>query len=296
MKVLITGGQGQIAFALQRLKHETCEFIALNRQQCDISDIHAVRQAISKHQPQWVVNCAAYTKVDLAESEREQALAVNYQGTQHVAQICEQANIPLCHLSTDYVFNGEQNSPYSEEDEPIPCNYYGFSKLLGEQTVQQHCKKFIILRVASVFGSHGHNFVKTILGLAQTRETLQIVSDQICCPTSTLDIAETIATLIAANHTQPAWGIYHYCGTPAISWHGFAKSIIKIAACLTPLKVNRIAAIPATEYLTEAQRPRHSVLSCHKIQQQFPVSNALWLPRLQQLVPKLLEQNPQESV
>ena len=287
MKILVTGGAGQIAYALSQQQPEHIKTICLVRQICDISDPEQIHKALTTYQPQWVVNCAAYTAVDRAEQEQERAMAVNHLGAANLARACEKFNIPLCHISSDYVFNGEQNNPYKENDPTNPCNTYGLTKQLGEVAVQHYCKQAIILRVSSVFGCHGHNFVKTILRLSKQHQTLPVVSDQYCCPTSARDIALTIYNIINQATAQACWGIYHYASTPKTSWHAFATEIITTQHHINTQLNTTVIATKAADYPTAAKRPSHSVLSCDKIQQVFNIEQTLWQPRIVELCHEL---------
>jgi dTDP-4-dehydrorhamnose reductase len=187
-----------------------------------MTDPCSIRDAIAHFQPDIIINTAAYTAVNQAEQDTKRALSINYEGVQHLAQRCAQTNTPLIHLSTDYVFAGTQTIPYHENSSPHPINFYGQSKWLGEQAVRDYCTHHIILRISSVFSEYGHNFLKTILRLAQKKNELCIVADQISCPTYAGDIASTLFSMIK----QPlVWGTYHYCSHEPVSWYQFAIAI-----------------------------------------------------------------------
>jgi dTDP-4-dehydrorhamnose reductase len=266
MKILITGGNGQVAYDVKRLAYHHI-IHAPTHQELSISNFSAVHDAIENFKPQIVINAAAYTQVDRAEQDSENAFAANRVGAKNLAIVCEKFHIPLLHLSTDYVFNGENKNPYIEKDSVAPINIYGESKLRGEEEIQKHCENYVILRVSGVFGVHGVNFVKTMLRLAREREELRVVSDQQTCPTSAADIAATLLALCE----NPRSGIFHYCGSTAVSWYEFAKSIIKNANQYEKLKVKNIIAIPTSDYPTPAKRPVYSVLNCEKINKNFGI-------------------------
>jgi dTDP-4-dehydrorhamnose reductase len=231
--------------------------------------------------PSIVINTAAYTAVDKAESEPAIAFAANRDGVKNLAQACQQHHIPLLHLSTDYVFDGSKTTPYTEEDLANPINVYGQSKWEGEQLLRAHCEQHIILRVSWVFGAHGNNFVKTMLRLGSEREELKIVADQIGCPTPAAAIAKTlleIAKQIIAGKT--AWGTYHYCGDKPTNWHELAKTIFELAKNKIPLRIQQVIPITTAEYPTPAKRPQNSVLNTTKCREAFKILACDWQTNL----------------
>lgn len=263
-KILITGGRGQLASALQYHPHAYAySLIVLSREELDITQPASIRQAIEKHRPDMIINTAAYTAVDKAESETEQANLINHIGAKNIATACAEKNIFLLHLSTDYIFDGAQPIPYTEENAATPINVYGQSKLLGEQAIQQICEKYIVLRVSGVFSEFGTNFAKTMIRLARERTEFSVVADQITCPTYAGDIAAAIYKILAAE--EKIYGTYHYCSRDPVSWHQFAVSIIAEAETFAPVKTQKILPIAAAEYPTAARRPAYSVLNCDKI-------------------------------
>jgi dTDP-4-dehydrorhamnose reductase len=277
MRYLITGANGQVGHALSQLTSAQKTLIALSHAELDITDLQAIKTAIIHYRPAVIINAAAYTAVDKAEQEMEQAFMVNAQSPRLLAKACAITNIPLIHLSTDYVFNGSQQRPYQESDTVNPLNSYGASKWAGEQAVQEFWHKHIILRLSGVFSAHGHNFVKTILRLAQERETLNIVADQITCPTSAQAIAQTIL-IIAEKVLQNDnyWGTYHYASSPPTSWYNFAKKIVSLAEINFPIKTKIINAITTAEYPTPAKRPAYSVLDSNKLKLNFAINPSFW--------------------
>jgi dTDP-4-dehydrorhamnose reductase len=281
-KVLITGGAGQLASALQH-HHlaSTVQMQVCSRSQLDITQVDSIQQAIAHYQPDIIVNCAAYTAVDKAEQETEQALLINHIGAGHLASACNKNTIPLIHISTDYVFDGTKGSAYQEDDRVNPINQYGNSKWLGEQAVRELCEQHIILRVCSVFSEYGNNFFKTMLRLANEKTNLRVVSDQISCPTYAGDIAGAIFQLIAASKT---WGTYHYGSHDACTWHAFASAIIAAAKEKNKVMVEKVDAITTAEYPLPAKRPAYSVLNCHKIAIDYGISQPDWAVSMRKLM------------
>ncbi|HEV2614075.1 MAG TPA: dTDP-4-dehydrorhamnose reductase [Gammaproteobacteria bacterium] len=262
MKILLTGARGQIGSEIvKRLPN----IIAYHKDELDVSDIHAIRQKVEQHKPGIIINCAAYTAVDKAESEPDKVFLINKAGPENLAKICEENKIFLIHISTDYVFDGTKKSPYIETDRANSQSVYGLSKWQGEEAVRNHCKNHLILRVSWVFGEYGHNFVKTMLRLSKERDELKIVDDQIGCPTYAGDIADVL--LHIAKH--PKIGTYHYCGKPVTNWFEFAKVILKD----NPIK---IIPIKTTDYPTPAKRPQNSVLNCDLFIKTFKMELSEW--------------------
>ena len=280
MRIVVTGAQGQVGWELTRralvLGHEV---LAWDVAELDITDADAVDRALAASGAEVVINAAAYTAVDRAEQEPDLAFAVNRDGPAHLAAACARLNLPLLHISTDYVYDGGKTDPYVEEDPTTPLGVYGASKLAGDEAVQQRLSRSLILRVSWVFGVHGHNFVKTILRLAREREELRIVADQYGCPTFAGDIADTLLELVgrvAEIDARNAWGIYHYCGTPATTWHGFARAIVELAGAREPLRVQTVTPITTADYPLPAARPINSVLDCTRLQKNFNTDLRPW--------------------
>ena len=280
MRLAIIGAKGQVGWELQRrapaLGHEA---LAWDVAELDITQAAAVDQALTASGADVVINAAAYTAVDRAEQEPEQAFAVNRDGPSHLAAACAQLHIPLLHISTDYVFDGSKPGPYTEDDPASPLGVYGQSKWAGDQAVQRVLPRHLILRVSWVFGLEGNNFVKTILRLAREREALRVVADQHGCPTYAGAIADTLLHL-AGRLTEieggNLWGTYHYCGAPATTWHGFASAIVEQARRYEPLKVDQITAITTADYPTPAARPANSVLDCSRLTDRLGIRPTAW--------------------
>jgi dTDP-4-dehydrorhamnose reductase len=273
-KILITGSDGQLGMALRHhTRAQSLPITACTRHELDITDAASIHKAIERFQPDVIINTAAYTAVDKAEQEIEQALRVNHLGVRHLAMACAEHQIFLIHISTDYVFDGTVQTAHLESDPTHPVNRYGESKCLGEQAIGEHCPQHIILRVSGVFSQYGSNFLKTILRLANEKKELHIVSDQIICPTAAHDIASAIFTLASQPlHT----GTYHYSSAQAVSWHQFACAIIAEAKQYHSLYVEEVKAITTAEYPTAAKRPAYSVLDCSKIKKDYQIMQPDW--------------------
>lgn len=289
MKVLVTGSNGQVGYCLvQQLRQQNADFLALDRDQLDITQRQAVWQTVSDYRPDIIINAAAHTAVDKAESEAEQAFAINRDGAAYLAEAAQQIGAAMLHISTDYVFDGQATQPYTETDTTAPQGVYGQSKLAGEQAVLAACSRSIILRTAWVFGEHGHNFVKTMLRLGRERDSLGIVSDQHGAPTYAGDIAA--ALLHIAHHITQGkpteYGIYHFSGKPYVSWYQFAEAIFQQAQQQGILaNTPQLLAIATPDYPTPAKRPANSCLQLDKIQQAFGISPSDWQQALTQLAP-----------
>ncbi len=262
VKILLVGAGGQVGQAVVRFAFALpIELFAVTRGQLDITDQAAIVAMLAKHRPSVVINAAAYTAVDKAESEPDLAQLINAQGPEHLAKACHAAAIPLIHLSTDYVFDGAKQSAYLESDSVNPQSVYGASKWAGEQAVRRYCKQHYILRVSWVFGIDGANFVKTILRLACERSELSIVADQYGCPTSAASIADVLVRMAYLAIESTGYGTYHFSNGPVTTWYEFAQTIVEQARLLTSLKVESIQPITTLDYPTPAKRPANSELN-----------------------------------
>ena len=286
MRVLISGAHGQVGHELMRLAPAGFELLGLGSGELDITSAEQVATVLAQFQPQLIINAAAYTAVDKAESDAERAYAVNRDGVAYLAR----AGVPLLHISTDYVFAGDAQHPYGECDATGPSGVYGASKLAGEQALTEANDQHIILRTAWVFGAHGHNFVKTMLRLGRERETLSVVADQQGCPTSAASIARALWAL-AGQYVESGelkWGIYHYSGAPACSWHDFALEIFRQAHERKLLaRIPQVTPITTADYPTPARRPAWSVLDCSKLQRAHGITQADWQTELGQVLREL---------
>ena len=270
---MVFGGGGQVGCHLIELASATGrDLVGLTHADADICDADAVGAAIAKHSPTSIVNAAAYTAVDKAESEAMRAFAVNRDGASVVAEAAAKADIPLIHLSTDYVFDGSSRVPYREDDTVNPQGSYATSKEAGERAVRGAHDRHLILRTAWVYGPFGTNFVKTMLRLGAEREELRVVDDQTGCPTSTEDLAGAILTLTESIEGPgfSSWGTYHYVGADPITWYGFATMIFAEAARLGR-KVPQVRPIATAEFPTAAPRPAYSVLDTAKLERTFGI-------------------------
>lgn len=284
LRYLITGADGQLGRQLQQQLHGRGHIHTTNRQQLDIRDAAAVHTAIHALGPDIIINAAAYTAVDAAEQQVQIAHAVNATGAANLARAAHASGGLLLHLSTDYVFNGQQTTPYRETDPTDPQTAYGQSKHAGEIAVRRHCPRHLIVRTAWLFGEHGHNFVKTILRRAAQGQPLHIVTDQIGSPTYAGDLATALIQIAEQAHTQARFGTYHFAGQPHVSWYDFARAI------LTQAQQQNLLPHPPTLYPITSQahpsttpRPAHSILDCRKIQTDFGIPPSNWQQALTQL-------------
>lgn len=284
MKILVIGSNGQVGHELLLLGQNSIhDWLCLDRNKLDVTKIKDVDNIIDDFSPNIVINATAYTAVDKAETEMELATTVNRDAVRYLAQACERNKAVLMHISTDYVFSGNDTEPYKETDKVEPSGHYGVSKLAGECEVVNHCTKYIILRTSWVFGLHGNNFVKTMIGIAYQRDTINVVSDQYGAPTSAKGIANTLFNIAEQiDSGKEVWGIYHFSGYPYISWYKFAKIILNEAHKLQILphkiKVNSITTI---DYPTIANRPANSCLDCTKIKSTYGINPDDWRDQLQ---------------
>ncbi|MCB1656868.1 MAG: dTDP-4-dehydrorhamnose reductase [Pseudomonadales bacterium] len=280
-RILLTGVNGQVGFELQSALTSLGEVIAVTRQDMDLTNQASILQILEKYQPTIIVNPAAYTAVDKAELEQEQAYLINRDAPKTMAEWAVTHNALLVHYSTDYVFDGTKEGSYVEEDIPNPQSVYGLSKLLGEQAIQQSGAKHLIFRTSWVFGVHGNNFIKTIIRLAKERESLNVVADQHGAPTSARLIAQ-VTTQVLAQYVQDEqfnrYGVYHLTSNGQTTWHEYARLIVDNVQQKqkTPLLKDNIVAIPSSAYPVPAKRPTNSCLNCDKITHSFNVDLTHW--------------------
>ena len=285
-KFLITGTNGQVGYCLTQQLQDEHEILAVGRNELDITDQSAVKKAIENFCPNVIINAAAHTAVDRAETEIELSKAINVKGPQYLAEAAKSVGAAILHISTDYVFDGQRAGKYKESDATDPQGVYGRTKLEGEQAVAAANDKFIVLRTAWVFGEHGNNFVKTMLRLAKTRDTLGVVADQVGGPTYAGDIAKAliqIAEKIIAGE-KVEYGVYHLTGEPYVSWYEFAKAIFAEAVLQNVLEKSPLVnAITTADYPTPAKRPANSCLDLTKIQQVFGIQPSDWQKALKNI-------------
>ncbi len=295
MKILVTGATGQVGWELARSLMPLGEVIAVDRSRCDLSRPGTIAPLIREVRPEVIVNAAAYTAVDKAETEEELATTINGTSVGVLAQEAKSIGALLVHYSTDYVFDGRKSTPYVEEDTPNPLNAYGRSKLAGEVAVRDAKGDHLILRTSWVYAARGNNFVKTILRLARERDELNIVADQVGAPTSARLIAEATEHMLRhvrqVQSADPfAFGTYHLAAAGATSWHGFAQAIVECAAghgLLEPTRLPRIIPIPASAYPLPATRPANSRLDCRLIQKQSDLTLPDWRLALERVVQEI---------
>ncbi|RVU34093.1 dTDP-4-dehydrorhamnose reductase [Hwanghaeella grinnelliae] len=293
MRILLFGPNGQVGSELRSLPWgDGLELIPVGRNDADLSADDAAAAAIHREKPDLVVNAAAYTAVDKAESEPDLAKAVNADAPGGMARACADLGIPFIHISTDFVFDGTKSQPYDEEDPTGPVSVYGQSKLEGEEAVRAAHADHLILRTAWVFSPYGNNFLKTMLRLGAERDELGIVDDQRGCPTSAAGIACAIRIVIdrlkAGEPMQP--GTYHYCGDEPVTWFGFASAIFEAAAGRLPGGV-KVKPIGTSDYPTPARRPANSVMSCAKIRAVYGIEPDDWRREVSRIVDRLLSES-----
>jgi dTDP-4-dehydrorhamnose reductase len=293
--VLITGANGQLGWELgRRAEKKDRTARAFVRTDLNITDADAVARTIESLFPKVVINAAAYTAVDKAETEPTAAFSVNRDGPANLAAVCAAHNIPLIHISTDYVFDGTNPDAYGEEDPVAPLGVYGASKLAGEDAIRDSQVDHIILRTAWVYGVHGHNFVKTMLRLAEKQDALRIVEDQFGCPTFAGDLANAILEISdhLINGDVPASGLgtFHCTGNGRTTWCDFAHKIFELAGP-TIGRVPTVDGITTAEYPTPAQRPANSVLDCSKLSRTYGITLRPWQSALAEMLQITLSGN-----
>jgi dTDP-4-dehydrorhamnose reductase len=281
MKILLTGRDGQIGRELGRALAPLGAVSAVDIDEVDLADPDSVRRAVRRLDPDVMVNAAGYTAVDRAEAERDLAMAVNGTAPGVLAEEALRHEALLVHYSTDYVFDGEKDAPYLESDRPRPVNFYGESKLAGENAVRESGCSHLILRTSWVYGLHGRNFLRTILALARDREEIPVVDDQVGAPTWSGALADATARLVEriGGGGQPPGGTYHLTCGGSTSWCGFARAILEETSTRSP---DRILPIPTSGYPTAAKRPPNSRLCCDRIRNDFGIALPDWRKSLRQ--------------
>jgi len=285
MKILITGSKGQLARELQLELAGAGKLLALGHNALDLSDSDQVREQVRLLRPDLIINAAAYTAVDPAESHRELAFAVNARGPQVLAEEAARLGVPLIHYSTDYVFDGRKAEPYCEADVPQPLSVYGASKLAGEQAIQAVGGEYLILRTSWVYSQHGKNFLLTMQRLLQERDALSVVSDEVGAPTWAATIARVTAELVRKRNAGQAGpsGLYHLTASGETSWYGFACSIAEQLRQQGRLRAE-ITPILSKDYPTAAQRPLNSRLNCARLQQDWGIRLPDWETALHECI------------
>ncbi|MDH7797012.1 MULTISPECIES: dTDP-4-dehydrorhamnose reductase [unclassified Beijerinckia] len=287
--ILLLGAEGQLGrelTALALIRH--IPLAPLSRTTCDITDRQAVISAIANHRPNLIVNAAAYTAVDRAEAEPETAHTVNAIAPGLIAAAAAEADVPLLHISTDYVFDGLKTEAYNEDDCVTPLGVYGRTKEEGERRIRQTYSRHIILRTAWVYGTYGTNFLKTMLRLANERGVIKVVADQRGCPTATTDLAEAILTVYAElAKGNENWGTYHFAGKGTASWYEFAQTIMSERAAILGTAPS-VEPITTKDYPTPAQRPANSMLNSSRFGAAFDLWPKPWQDRVREAVASLV--------
>lgn len=299
MKIAVVGREGQIAHSLRTIGRARGLYVfAAGRAEVDVTRPETVGEFLDRVKPDVVVNAAAYTDVDKAESDSEHAFLVNATGAGEVARLCSEIKRPLVHISTDFVFDGSRRTPYIENDAVLPLSVYGASKAAGEMAVRHALGQHIIIRTSWVYGAHGSNFVKTMLRLGAERPELGVVTDQRGSPTSAADIADAILRIAQRLVSLPdpiLWGTYHLTGAYETSWHGFAAEIFRQAA-VRGATVPLLKSITTAEYPTLARRPAYSVLDNTKFISTFGFGLPDWRASLAGCLSELIPFPPTEKV
>lgn len=298
MRILLAGKNGQLGRCFQDvLIGSNHELFAYGSDELDISDEQEVHNVFQKVRPDIIVNAAAYTAVDKAETEIEKAYSVNAKGPELLSRQAVDLDIPLIHVSTDYVFDGNAVKPYLPTDATNPQSVYGASKLAGEQKVIETCDKYIILRTSWVFSEYGNNFVKTMIRLAKEYDELSVVADQYGCPTYAGDLALAICQICHQydKNKTSTWGGYHYCGDLPTSWHGFSRAIFFEAFALGVIdKKPNLLAINSGQFPTPVKRPEYSVMSTEKLNA-IGIVPSSWILGLSSMLKKYAENNCYDS-
>jgi len=270
-KIIVMGGSGQLGTCLKMVatRRGITDIAFPAEDQGNILDMEALQTLFEQHQPEYVINCAAYTAVDKAEDELALARQVNRDGAENLARLCKSHGAVLVHVSTDFVFEGNSPKLLTEEDEALPISVYGLTKLEGEQAIADTLEAHYILRTAWLYSEYGNNFVKTMLKLGAEREELNIIADQVGTPTYAIDLADAILSIIESG--KEAYGVYHYSNEGAISWYDFAKAIFEISGTEV-----RVQPITTAQYPTKAMRPAFSAMNKTKIRSTFSLEIPYW--------------------
>lgn len=285
MKILVTGANGQLGKEMHRILEQKCPGIAVytDVDTLDITDTKSVNDFFDRNEITHIINCAAFTAVDKAESEQTLCYRINADAVQNLAIAASHHDVKVIHISTDYVFDGKSYRPYIESDKPNPMSAYGTSKRKGEMSLLSLCSDAIIIRTSWLYSPHGHNFVKTMIRLGREKSDLRVVFDQVGTPTYAGDLAETIYAILTARQWVP--GIFHYSNEGAISWYDFANAIHRIAG----INNCKITPVTSDDYPTSATRPYYSVLDKSKIKSTFGITIPYWETSLQKCIAQLAD-------
>lgn len=289
-KILVTGGSGQVATSLHKCAPE--QVVVVGRPEFDFDRPDSLCEVLERYQPSIVVNAAAWTAVDLAETHAEEAFAANKSGPGLLAAWCQNSDTPFIHISTDYVFSGDKGAPYVETDPVAPCTVYGRSKAEGEDAALDANPESVILRTSWVYAPHGKNFVKTMLNAGAKNPRLKVVADQRGQPTNADDLAEAILNIVPRLQNKPTGhrygGIYHAAGHGDTTWHGLAVAALEDAVAYGQAFPKEVAPIATADWPTPAKRPIDSRLSCEKLKQVFGVALPDWRPSLKRAVKEIM--------
>ncbi len=278
MKVLVTGANGQLGYDLiKELNKRNIKNIGVDKNDFDITNQSETENFILNSKPDAIIHCAAYTNVNKAENEKDLCYKINVDGTKNIASACKKIDAKMIYISTDYIFDGKKNSPYEIDDNPNPLNFYGKTKLDGENIIKNSLEKYFIVRISWVFGKNGNNFVKTMLNLSQTQNELNIVSDQIGSPTYTVDLSKILCDMVLTDK----YGIYHATNENYCSWYEFAQEIFKIS----DIKI-KLNPVETKDFPSKAKRALNSRLSKKKL----PESNFSKLPTWQNALARFLKE------
>lgn len=270
--VIVIGGNGQLGQCLKQVvveEESDYNYLFLGRNELDFTNPEQTKQAFETYKPVYCVSCAAYTAVDNAEEEQDQAFEINTFAVKRLAAICEEFNTVLIHISTDFVFNGDSSIPLTEELPTNPVNVYGLSKLKGEQEIEKVMERYFIIRTSWLYSEYANNFVKTMLKLAQTRDKLTVIYDQVGTPTYAMDLAQVIKKIIEEDIDD--YGLYHYSNEGVASWYDFAKAIFEFAE----VDIN-VLPVASSAFVTKAKRPHYSVLDKTKIKSALGIEIPYW--------------------
>ena len=304
-KILLTGKNGQIGWELQRTLSSLGDIVVVGHHEMDLANPDSIRKVIRQVQPELIVNAAAYTAVDKAESEPDLAMAINGVAPGIMAEEAKRLNAAIIHYSTDYVFDGNSERPYTEDDTPNPLNVYGTTKLAGERAIQASGVPHLILRTSWVYGARGRNFLLTMLRLAKEKNELKIVNDQIGAPTWCRLLAEVTSQMIAQHYSpvsrqaisiSEASGLYHVVPTGSVSWHGFAAKILEGVSSHVSHALPKLISIPASDYPAPARRPQNSRMTSGKLSNIYGLAMPHWEKSLTLCLDEVLQNSSDKKV
>lgn len=294
IRLLITGAAGQVGYELaqQGAQDGHFEIIALDEKALDVTSVAAVRKAVDQYLPDYVINTAAFNKVDAAQHEQAYCLSLNRDGIKHIAQVCGEMSVPVVHLSTDYVFDGHYASGYGEEDDVSPMGVFAQSKWEGEEALRQHQPHHIILRISWIFSARGHNYLRKVLERVQKQQVIEAADDRRGCPTSAADVARVILAIVKQIHNgADAWGTYHYCSAEVTTRYRFTEAVLAAARQYQDLPAVELHAVASRELYSVIERPASSILKCKKILNTFGIRQRPWRSELAAVVRQLYQKN-----